>query len=56
MLAGTVVAGAAFVRADVGAVVARDVLLYTAGMFLNDAFDATSMHGSVPIARFQRET
>jgi 4-hydroxybenzoate polyprenyltransferase len=39
VLAGTIVAGAAFVRADVAWMCLAVSLLYTAGMFLNDAFD-----------------
>jgi len=38
-LAGTVISGAAFVKADVGRLCLAISLLYTAGMFLNDAFD-----------------
>jgi 4-hydroxybenzoate polyprenyltransferase len=39
VLAGTIVSGAAFVRADVGRLCLAMSALYTAGMFLNDAFD-----------------
>ena len=39
VLAGTIVSGAAFVTADVVRVSLAVSLLYTAGMFLNDAFD-----------------
>jgi 4-hydroxybenzoate polyprenyltransferase len=39
VLAGTIVSGAAFVRADVARLSVGVSLLYTAGMFLNDAFD-----------------
>jgi len=39
VLAGTVVSGAAFVKADVARICVAVSLLYTAGMFLNDAFD-----------------
>jgi 4-hydroxybenzoate polyprenyltransferase len=39
VLAGAVVSGAAFVRADVLGLCIAVSLLYTAGMFLNDAFD-----------------
>jgi 4-hydroxybenzoate polyprenyltransferase len=39
VLAGTIVSGAAFVRADVGRLCVAMSALYTAGMFLNDAFD-----------------
>jgi len=39
VLAGTVISGAAFVKADVGRLCLAISLLYTAGMFLNDAFD-----------------
>ena len=39
VLAGTVVSGAAFIKADVARVSLAVSLLYTAGMFLNDAFD-----------------
>src|SRR5947208_1823201 len=37
VLAGTIVSGAAFVRADVGRLCLAMSALYTAGMFLNDA-------------------
>jgi 4-hydroxybenzoate polyprenyltransferase len=39
VLAGTIVSGAAFVRADVARLCLAISALYTAGMFLNDAFD-----------------
>src|ERR1700704_787983 len=39
VLAGTLVSGAAFVKADVVRICVAVSLLYTAGMFLNDAFD-----------------
>jgi 4-hydroxybenzoate polyprenyltransferase len=39
VLAGTIVSGAAFVKADVAWLCLAVSLLYTAGMFLNDAFD-----------------
>jgi 4-hydroxybenzoate polyprenyltransferase len=39
VLAGTIVSGAAFVKADVARLCVTVSLLYTAGMFLNDAFD-----------------
>lgn len=39
VLAGTIASGAAFVKADVTRVAFAVSLLYTAGMFLNDAFD-----------------
>jgi 4-hydroxybenzoate polyprenyltransferase len=39
VLAGTIVSGAAFVKADVARLCVAVSLLYTAGMFLNDAFD-----------------
>jgi 4-hydroxybenzoate polyprenyltransferase len=39
VLAGTIVSGAAFVNADAVRLCVAVSLLYTAGMFLNDAFD-----------------
>jgi 4-hydroxybenzoate polyprenyltransferase len=39
VLAGTIVSGAAFVKADAVRLCVAVSLLYTAGMFLNDAFD-----------------
>jgi 4-hydroxybenzoate polyprenyltransferase len=39
VLAGTLVSGAAFVKGDVTRLCIAVSLLYTAGMFLNDAFD-----------------
>ena len=39
VLAGTIVSGAAFVSADVARMCLAVSALYTAGMFLNDAFD-----------------
>ena len=39
VLAGTIVSGVAFVWADVGRLCLAISVLYTAGMFLNDAFD-----------------
>src|ERR1700730_13007426 len=39
VLAGTIASGAAFVKADVARIAVAVSLLYTAGMFLNDAFD-----------------
>ena len=39
VLAGTMVSGAAFVATDVARMCVAVSLLYTAGMFLNDAFD-----------------
>src|SRR4051812_12496968 len=42
VLAGTIVSGAAFVKADVARLCFSMSALYTAGMFLNDAFDRES--------------
>jgi 4-hydroxybenzoate polyprenyltransferase len=39
VLAGTLISGAAFVKTDVSRLCLAISLLYTAGMFLNDAFD-----------------
>jgi 4-hydroxybenzoate polyprenyltransferase len=39
VMAGTIVSGAAFVKADVTRLCIAVSLLYTAGMFLNDVFD-----------------
>jgi 4-hydroxybenzoate polyprenyltransferase len=39
VLAGTIASGAAFVKADAARIAVAVSLLYTAGMFLNDAFD-----------------
>ena len=39
VLAGTIASGAAFVKADAARIAIAVSLLYTAGMFLNDAFD-----------------
>jgi 4-hydroxybenzoate polyprenyltransferase len=39
VLAGTIASGAVFVKADAARIAVAVSLLYTAGMFLNDAFD-----------------